>query len=139
MSSNSRTPTPYEPETHLSDPDAHDAKTPPSDALSIAELITDSIPRFDHQTLVVQPYEEEVQREQEFQRKLMEMSVDLLFTFYAWAARPAHENAVEASAFESRINNVMQAEKNQEMIRGNFAQFVQQINAAVQLLINANA
>lgn len=68
MSSNSRTPTPYEPETHLSDPDAHDAKTPPSDALSIAELITDSIPRFDHQTLVVQPYEEEVQREQEFQR-----------------------------------------------------------------------
>lgn len=43
------------------------------------------------------------------------MSVDLLFTFYAWAARPAHENAVEASAFESRINNVMQAEKNQGM------------------------
>jgi hypothetical protein len=110
----SPTPAPYVPETQLLS--EHDIiKTPSSDNVSITDLIKQTSPPFDHQSLVADPYNEEEQKEADFCKKFTEMFMKLMIKCHAWASRPAFENAKHAADFQRRIYDVMQVETDQGM------------------------
>ncbi|KAK0458776.1 uncharacterized protein EV420DRAFT_1230020, partial [Desarmillaria tabescens] len=82
----------------------------------LTEIIGQTFPSFDHQSIVVKPFEEESARDVAFSQELSAMLLDVVLETHAWAsARPKHESQVAVQKFEKKISQVMEVEKEQGM------------------------
>ncbi|EIN08412.1 hypothetical protein PUNSTDRAFT_27127, partial [Punctularia strigosozonata HHB-11173 SS5] len=78
------------------------------------ESITDPFATFDHRTEVVEPFEEEAQRDVEFQKNISEQIIGLMLDYHAWAStRPTAEMTLKTTSLEKDINTILESEQQQ--------------------------
>lgn len=105
---------------------------------NISEAISDPLPTFDHQGVIIEPFDNEARRDTEFQDsecmhavgvvgavyscfllntlrpELSGMLIELVLEFHAWStSRPTQESDATADRLEKEINVVMELEKEQ--------------------------
>ncbi|KAI0703719.1 hypothetical protein BC835DRAFT_1262355 [Cytidiella melzeri] len=81
---------------------------------SVADLISQSFPKFDHRGTIVEPFDNEGRRDTEFQDKLSKMIIELMLELHAWStSRPTQESDSTADTLEKEINGIMETEKEQ--------------------------
>ncbi|TFY69315.1 hypothetical protein EVG20_g3200 [Dentipellis fragilis] len=85
-----------------------------SQSRSVTDIISEKHAPFDHQTLIVEPFEAEERRDADFQRELNRLLLFTLVEAHAWAVtRPNYENERATLALEHEITSVIETEKEQ--------------------------
>ncbi|TCD60224.1 hypothetical protein EIP91_010532 [Steccherinum ochraceum] len=84
---------------------------------SATDVVSKSFPPFNHVGMIVQPFDQEVKRDEQFQNELSTMLLELMLDFHAWAAaRPSTEAERNAELLEKGINGLLETEKEQGML-----------------------
>ncbi|KAH8101126.1 hypothetical protein BXZ70DRAFT_110447 [Cristinia sonorae] len=83
---------------------------------SATDMVTRPFPIFNHVNAIVQPFDTEAKRDDEFHQRLNAMLLELVIDFHAWSsARPAKEAERNADMLEREINGLLETEKEQGM------------------------
>ncbi|KAG5635507.1 hypothetical protein H0H81_011015 [Sphagnurus paluster] len=91
-------------------------KNPTVQSRPLAEIIDETFQPFDHQTKIVAPFNNEMNRDLAFERELSSMILDTILETHAWAStRPKQESSLAAQNIEQKIVSVMETEKEQGM------------------------
>ena len=111
---------------------------PEAQRSSIADVLSDKLKSFDHEGIIIEPFDNEAKRDTEFSEsgymrprpvrkplnlctacsaciiEMSEMLIELMLEFHAWStSRPAHEGDETADKLEKEISAVMETEKEQ--------------------------
>ncbi|KAF4568566.1 hypothetical protein AB1N83_010988 [Pleurotus pulmonarius] len=93
----------------------HELKEPPlTQSRRVADTISAPFVPFDAETALVQPFQEETNRDTVFERELTSMLLDIMLEFHAWSAsRPRGQSEHSGKIIEQRIGKVMSIEMEQ--------------------------
>ncbi|KAF7306686.1 hypothetical protein MIND_00460300 [Mycena indigotica] len=101
----------------------------------LIQAIESAFPAFDCDAAVVHPFQDENQRDTEFQKELNEMLLNCTIEMHAWAsARPFYETRAASSTYESQLQEIQLKEREQEKTRQRLQEFVSQMRSAMALL-----
>ncbi|KAF7983485.1 hypothetical protein HWV62_21794 [Athelia sp. TMB] len=80
----------------------------------VADVTAENFPPFDHQGVVVNPFEEEQKRDLAFKQAMAEKILDLCLNIHAWSsARPTRQTEQKGEDLEKRINDIMAVQSEQ--------------------------
>ncbi|KII84244.1 hypothetical protein PLICRDRAFT_57651 [Plicaturopsis crispa FD-325 SS-3] len=81
---------------------------------AVSEVIADIFAPFDRKTDLIDPFQEEVARDEQVKEKLNEMLLDLLLECHAWSeARPKYQMEVLSEILEKEVASVLEIEQEQ--------------------------
>ncbi|KIP12142.1 hypothetical protein PHLGIDRAFT_98508 [Phlebiopsis gigantea 11061_1 CR5-6] len=102
---------------------------------SASDFLTTQFPAFDWHQSIANPFEKESNRDEEFQKELSDILLELMLEFHAWSSsRPIHERDITAMAFEKEMEIILETENEQEKARRRLNEFVDRIKMALVAL-----
>ncbi|EKM58114.1 uncharacterized protein PHACADRAFT_89911, partial [Phanerochaete carnosa HHB-10118-sp] len=73
----------------------------------VSEVLSQKFPPFDHQSVIIGPFEDESKRD-------VDMLIELMLEFHAWStARPVYASETTAEALEKEIHDIIETENEQ--------------------------